>query len=122
MIVRHYMLVMAKIPTTRRSTKATMRTAASGRGRGTLSKVKFGDVVVTTPKPERSVVAANVVRSSEALERVAKKLLKPGFSSRQRQDVPRFSIDEADTKVFIRQLNGRTDRGRFVNGRFEVVD
>ncbi|WP_426178891.1 hypothetical protein [Rhizorhabdus sp. FW153] len=87
-----------------------------------MGKVKFGSVVIKTPKPAKAVIAANVERSSEALERVAKKLIKPGISMRARKDVPRYSVDPANPKQFVRHLNGRIERGRVVEGRFEVVD
>lgn len=118
--VQDYLSCMSQNASTR-TPKPALR-SGSARTRGSLSKVKFGNVVVTTSKPAKSVVAANVTRSSEALERVAKKLIKPGFSIRQRHDVPHFSVDETDPKVFVRRLNGRTERGRLVNGRFEVID
>jgi hypothetical protein len=103
-----------KSRTTTQSTKLGAR-----RGQG---KIKFGSVVITAAKPKKATVAANVARSSQALERVAKKLIKPGFTVRARKGVPRYSVDPADPKLFVRQLDGRTDRGRLVDGRFEVVD
>lgn len=119
--VADYLSCMSKMSTSKGTQKPALRSGPS-RARGGVNRVKFGNVVVTTSRPESSVVAANIVRSSEALERIAKKLVNPGFSVRPRQDVPRFSVDEADPKLFVRQLNGRTERGRFVDGRFEAVD
>jgi hypothetical protein len=119
-VVDDYLVTMEKSPA-RTSTGA--RTQVKGLGvRRATRKVKFGNVVITSTTPDRKAVAANVERSSEALERVAKKLIRPGFAVRARQDVPRFSIDSTDPKLIIRELNGRTERGKLVNGQFEVVD
>jgi len=115
-----YIPSMDKTPA-RDSHGTTTQAKRLGIGRGTR-KVKFGNVVITSAKPDRQAVAANVERSSEALERVAKKLIRPGFFARARRDVPRFSIDSADPKLIIRELNGRTERGKLVDGQFEVVD
>jgi hypothetical protein len=120
-VIGDYLLGMSKMGTPKGNQKPALRSGPS-RARGGVNRVKFGNVVVTTTKPESSAVAENVVRSSEALERIAKKLVNPGFSVRPRQDVPRFSVDPSDPKLFVRQLNGRTERGRLVNGRFEVID
>jgi hypothetical protein len=109
------MATNAKSAGTGGSTDTTKPGARAG------GRVKFGSVVIKTPKPKKAVIAANVARSSEALERVAKKLIKPGFSIRARKGVPRYSVDPSDPRLFVRQLDGRTDRGRLVDGRFEVV-
>ncbi|RJT29488.1 hypothetical protein D3227_31875 [Mesorhizobium waimense] len=85
-------------------------------------KVKFGSVVISGAKPNAKLVQANVERSTEALEQVTAKLAKPGVSLRPKKGVPRFSIAENEAGVFIRRLDGRTERGRLVNGVFEVID
>lgn len=115
-----YLPSMDKTPA-RKSHGINTQAKGLGIGRGTR-KVKFGNVVITSGKPDRQAVAANVERSSEALERVAKKLIRPGFFARPRRDVPRFSIDSADSTLIIRELNGRTERGKLVDGQFQVVD
>lgn len=113
---------MAKTTSRKRATGAastlTMRTSRSSRP----SKVKFGSVVVTGTKPSSELVQVNVQKSTEALARVTAKLAKPGVSLRPKKGVPRFSIAENEAGVFIRRLDGRTERGRLVNGVFEVID
>lgn len=90
----------------------------TGKGR---AKVKFGDVTVlgTTPAPEQ--VQANVARSTEALQRVVGRLMKPGIRLAAKKDVPRYSVDENHPNIFIRRLNGVTERGYVVNGVFKVI-
>jgi len=67
-------------------------------------------------------VLNNIKLASEALERVSKKLLKPGVAIRQKKNVPLYSIADGETGVFVRRLNGQTERGRLVNGIFQVLD
>lgn len=93
------------------------------RGKGTRgSKVKFGSVTISGSKPSAGLVKINVERSSAALERVVKRLERPGVDIRAKKDVPQFSVADGETGVFIRRLNGRVNRGRVVNGAFEVID
>jgi len=86
------------------------------------SKIKFGSVTISGRKPNAAVVTLNVERSTEALERAGKRLIKPGVTIRRKKDVPQYSVAEGETGVFIRRLNGRTERGRLVKGVFQVID
>jgi hypothetical protein len=105
------------LPATRQI--VTVRTGA-GMGRG--SKVKFGSVTISGTKPSAAVVKTNVERSTKALERVTRTLAKPGVVIRAKKDVPQFSVAEGETGIFVRKLNGRTERGRLVDGTFRVLD
>lgn len=120
---RRYVGMMAKQDSDTRSSKmgrsVVVRTSKAARG---SSKVKFGNVVVTSTKPSPAAVKTNVERSSKALERVSKVLVKPGVVIRSKKDVPRFSASESEPGVFIRQLNGRTERGHLVEGAFRVIE
>ena len=83
---------------------------------------KFGSVVVTGSRPSPASVEANVHRSTAALERATKKLVKPGIFIRAKRDVPQFSVVEDEPGVFVRRLNGRIERGRVVAGVFKAID
>lgn len=85
-------------------------------------KTKFGSVTISGSRPNPDIVSRNVERSSKALERVGKQLTKPGVSIRPKKDVPRYSVAEGETGVFIRRLNGRVERGRLIKGVFRVID
>ena len=86
------------------------------------SKVKFGSVEIIGDKPSAAAIKHNVERSTEALERIAKKLVRPGVIIRAKKNVPRFWADENEPGVYIRKLNGRTQRGRLVDGSFRAID
>ena len=86
------------------------------------SKVKFGSVTISGSKPPAGLVKMNVERSTAALERVVKRLERPGVDIRAKKDVPQFSVAEGEPGVFVRRLNGRVNRGRLINGAFEVID
>ena len=85
-------------------------------------KTKFGGVTITGRRPPAEIVTRNVERSSMALERVGKKLTKPGIAIRSKRNVPQYSVAEDEIGVFIRRLNGRVERGRLVKGVFRVID
>jgi|SoiMethySBSTD1v2_1073268.scaffolds.fasta_scaffold996052_2 hypothetical protein len=85
-------------------------------------KTKFGGVTISGRRPAAEIVTRNVERSSMALERVGKKLTKPGIAIRSKKNVPQYSVAEDEIGVFIRRLNGRVERGRLVKGVFRVID
>jgi len=86
------------------------------------TKIKFGSVTISGSKPSAGSIKKNVERSTAALERVVKRLERPGVDIRAKKDVPQFSVAEGESGVFVRRLNGRINRGRLVNGAFEVID
>jgi hypothetical protein len=83
--------------------------------------ITFGGVTIEGRKPSAESVKANVEQSTNALSRLSSKLTRPGIRLSRKKGVPRFSVDENDPAIFIRALDGRTDRGRMINGEFEPV-
>lgn len=53
---------------------------------------------------------------------LVKALQKPGVRLPEKKNVPQFWVDEADTSVLFRRLNKKTERGRFVEGEFQVIE
>jgi hypothetical protein len=88
---------------------------------GAMHTVRFGDVEVTGPMPTEEEVRRNVELGSEGLRRALKKLLTPGIRLRARKDVPLFWVDPDNAALFIRELNGRRDKGVLENGEFKVT-
>jgi hypothetical protein len=79
---------------------------------------RLGEVTVRGARPSAELVKANVTRSTQALERVGHKLIKPGVHLPEKKDVPRYSADETNPSVFIQRLNGKISTGRLQNGQF----
>lgn len=115
-----YLIAMPKSLTSRTRNAALGGAAVTIRKNARASKVTFGDVTVQALRPAKAVVAANIQSSSEALERLASAITKPGVYLRRKKGVPSYFADADEAGVFWRRLNGRVQRGRFVNGRFEV--
>lgn len=84
-------------------------------------QVTFGDVTIAGNLPSAESVRVNVERSANALARIGKTLAKPGVRLPKKKGIPRFSVDEDDPTIFVRVLDGRVDRGRMINGEFELV-
>jgi hypothetical protein len=42
----------------------------------------------------------------------------PGVIIERKKDVPLFYLDKNDSNVMIRELNGKCERGRFLNNKF----
>lgn len=84
-------------------------------------KTRFGSVTVTAPAPTKAMVQHNVKVSTHALERVTVRLAKAGVRLHARKDVPLYSLDSDDPDVMIRKLNGKVERGNFVDGVFNAI-
>ena len=107
----------------RGSTKYTILVAphhgtAGGAKKGRASTLTFGSVQAKTCRANPSVVEANIASGQAALKRAKTAFTKTGVSLRHRKDVPVFSADPHDPTILIRRLDGREERGRFVNGAF----
>lgn len=89
---------------------------------GKRTTVKFGSVTVVVPKPTSAQLKQNVAASTQALERVSKRLVRPGVRINAKKNVPLFSADPRQPGVYIRTLNGKTERGVVENGGFKVID
>ena len=85
-------------------------------------KITFGDVTVVGPRPSAVEVKRNIEASRQALERVKARLMRPGVRLYAKKGVPLYSADPDRPGVYIRQLNGKTDRGILENGAFKVTD
>lgn len=90
--------------------------------RGPQRTVTFGNVTVTGDEPSAESVAESLAISRRAMEGLARALAKPGIRLPEKKNVPQFWVDEYDTSIFIRRLNKKTERGRMVNGEFQVID
>lgn len=114
-------LMTRKVSTTKRSgrTGQFVEVRSDRKGR---SAVIFGSVKILGSKPDRATVKINVDRSTQALARATRKLTNPGVVIREKKGVPQFSVVEDETGLFVRKLDGKTDRGRFVNGQFQVLE
>ena len=85
------------------------------------AKVKFGGVTVMVSKPSSAQIKYNVAVSTQALERAAKRLMRPGVRLYAKKGVPLYSADPERPGVYIRTLNGKTERGVLENGAFKVT-
>jgi hypothetical protein len=97
-------------------------TAMKRRGGPRGRRIKFGDVTITAPAPERAAVTANVAVSTAALGRAVDRLARPGVFLRTKKGVPLFSLDSENPDIVIRTLNGKTERGQLVDGTFQAID
>lgn len=84
-------------------------------------KTKFGAVTVTGTKPAAELVDQNIARSTQALERVALRLLRPGVVIRRKKGVAEYSASENEPGVLIRKLDGKSERGRLEGKEFKVI-
>lgn len=84
-------------------------------------KVTFGSVSVMVRRPTKAEVQRNVEQSTAALERMLKRLLRPGFRLYPKRDVPYFWADENHPDKIVRLLNGKQQLGILENGEFKVT-
>lgn len=82
-------------------------------------EVKFGQVTVWATKPSDAAIRRNVKASVKVARALGKRLLKSGVTLRHPKGVPVFMADPSDPRRVIRRLHGRSERGTFVNGKFQ---
>jgi hypothetical protein len=97
--------------------------SAAGRGRGgAMETVRFGDVTITAQRPSDADIERNVEAGGAGLARALPRLARAGVRIYPKKDVPLYWCDADDPTVFIRKLNGRTQRGVFEDGQFKATD
>jgi len=85
-------------------------------------EITLGAVTVRGLRPSEEQIARNITAGQQALERGVKALLKPGVRLYPKKNVPLYSVSDDDVNVYIRKLNGKADKGRIVDGEFQVID
>jgi hypothetical protein len=86
------------------------------------ARVKVGGVFVTGDKASAAEVKQAVARSTDMLERLGKKIARPGVRLQAARGVPLFSVDPHRPDRLVRKLNGKIERGILENGAFKVLD
>jgi hypothetical protein len=86
------------------------------------TRVKIGGVYVTGDKASAEEVKQAIAKSTDMLDRLGKKISKPGVRLRTARGVPLFSADPVRPDRLLRRLNGKTERGVLENGVFRVTD
>ncbi len=86
------------------------------------ARVKVGGVFVTGDKASAAEVKQAVATSTDMLERLGKKIARPGVRLRSARGIPLFSADPDRPDRLVRKLNGKTEHGVLENGVFKVVD
>jgi hypothetical protein len=101
----------------------TMVINVPGNGTQKMRTTKFGNVTVTAPAPSEEQIARSVAASTRALEGLVRAFEKlPGIDLPRQKDVPLFWADDDDPTIIIRELNGKIDRGRLVDGKYKPFD
>jgi hypothetical protein len=83
-----------------------------------LVTVKFGSVTVTAPAPSAKEIQRNVLAGQRGYARALRRMLKPGIDLPQPPNIPFFHADPDIPGRIIRKLNGITESGTIVNGKF----
>lgn len=102
--------------------RTIIRESADKTTRRKLRRVKFGDVVVYGEEPDPESVRQSVEQSTEALRALLHAITTPGIKLQEKKGVPLFSAASGEPGVFIRKLDGRTEKGRLVNGEFKPLE
>jgi hypothetical protein len=86
-----------------------------------LRTIKFGAVTLTAPAPSEAEVQRNILEGQRGLARALRRMLRPGIDLPQPPDVPFFHADPDHPGRIIRKLNGVTESGAIVNGKFRAA-
>jgi hypothetical protein len=86
-----------------------------------LRTVKFGSVTVTAPAPSEEEIRHNVLEGQKAYARALRRMLRPGIDLPQPPGIPFFHADPDIPGRIIRKLDGITESGNMVRGKFRPV-
>ncbi len=59
---------------------------------------------------------------NKGLALALRSLLTPGIVIEEKKDVPLYWVSKNEPDIFIRRLNGRDQRGRMIDSKFQVID
>ncbi|MFP3562930.1 hypothetical protein SB772_01475 [Paraburkholderia sp. SIMBA_030] len=82
--------------------------------------VTFGEVSVRVTQPTEEAVQKGVKASVKVIRDLGKRLLTPGVEIKQANDIPVFTADPQNPNRVVRQLNGRSEVGHFIRGKFRA--
>ena len=72
--------------------------------------------------PDHQTLVINVKAGRDALGRAKEVFTTAGVKLQLREGIPTFRADSTNPQVLIREIAGRVERGRIVNGAFIPVD
>lgn len=82
--------------------------------------VRFGSVEVRDGTFTQSEKRRNVGTGQAALSRAVPKIVKAGFVKASGESAPRYRADPHNPQVLIRELNGVSAKGTFIDGKFKA--
>lgn len=82
--------------------------------------VTFGEVSVQVTRPTEAAVRKGVKDSAKVIRDLGKRLLSPGVEIKRASNIPVFTADPQNPKRVVRNLDGKSEVGRFVRGKFKV--
>jgi hypothetical protein len=83
--------------------------------------VHFGGVTVVAPKPAPNIVKKQIIAGKRAATSLTKAVTTPGVRIQKSANMPIFRADPHDASLVVQVLNGKSTRGRFVQGKFVPV-
>jgi len=83
--------------------------------------VSFASVTVVGRSPTRAVAEQNIKAGQEAFKQMLQALQKPGVVLRRKRGVPLYRASDDDPSILIRELDGREERVKLVDGKFVAV-
>lgn len=85
-------------------------------------EVAFGDVRVLTPRKTNAAQVKRNIRAGQlALARAKDLIVKPGVTLELLKGVPRYHADPDQPELLVREIDGKRERGKFVDGKFRIV-
>lgn len=85
-------------------------------------EVVFGDVRLLTPRKTNAAQVRRNIRAGQlGLARAKDLIIKPGVTLEVVKGVPLYHADPDQPDLLVREIDGKRDRGKFVNGRFRKV-
>ena len=93
---------------------------AAGR-KSAATMVTFGSVTVQVLAPAKNEVRRNIKAGQSALKRATVRLVRSGVKLKVSKGVPLFHAHPTLAGQLVREIDGKSDYGTFVNGSFRAA-
>jgi|GEM_PF-2082553 hypothetical protein len=98
--------------------KGKGRSVKRGTDKGVLL---FGITSVAIPQLKSSEIERNIKAGQAGLDRALEKIIEPGIKLEAVKGVPLFHADPLHPGQIIRELDGKSERGVIVKGKFKII-
>jgi hypothetical protein len=85
------------------------------------ARVSVGAVTIKVSPASDTEVKRNIIIGQNALKRASSKIAQSGVTLNMAKNIPLFHADPENPDLFIRELQGKRQSGKLVDGKFKAA-